>query len=61
MAASSEEQASGIEQVNKAVMQMDKMTQNNGALVQQAAAASQAMAAKTGLLSGLALQFRLEN
>ena len=44
IAAASREQSSGIEQVNKAVVQMDEMTQQNAALVQQATAASQSMA-----------------
>ena len=42
IAAASREQSSGIEQVNKAVMQMDEMTQQNAAIVEQATAASQA-------------------
>lgn len=41
--AASDEQSSGIEQVNKAVTQMDQMTQQNAALVEQAAAASESM------------------
>ncbi len=44
IAAASREQSSGIEQVNKAAMQMDEMTQQNAALVEQATAASQSMA-----------------
>ena len=44
IAAASREQSSGIEQVNRAVMQMDQLTQQNAALVEQATAASQAMA-----------------
>ena len=44
IAAASREQSAGIEQVNKAVMQMDQMTQQNAALVEQATAASQSMA-----------------
>jgi methyl-accepting chemotaxis protein len=44
IAAASREQSSGIEQVNKAIMQMDEMTQQNAALVEQATAASQSMA-----------------
>jgi len=44
IAAASHEQASGIDQVNKAVMQLDELTQQNAALVEQASAASQAMA-----------------
>ena len=44
IAAASREQSAGIEQVNRAVMQMDELTQQNAALVEQATAASQAMA-----------------
>ena len=42
IAASSQEQATGIEEVNKAVTQMDEMTQQNAALAEQAAASSEA-------------------
>ena len=37
------EQSSGIEQVNQAVMQMDQVTQQNAALVEEAAAAAESM------------------
>ena len=43
IAAASQEQSTGIEQVNKAVMQLDQVTQQNAALVEEAAAASEAM------------------
>ena len=43
IAAASQEQSSGIEQVNKAIMQMDDMMQQNAALVEQAAAAAESM------------------
>jgi methyl-accepting chemotaxis protein I, serine sensor receptor len=43
IAAASGEQARGIEQVNNAVTQMDATTQQNAALVEQAAAASKLM------------------
>ncbi|GAB1258092.1 hypothetical protein NBRC116494_25940 [Aurantivibrio plasticivorans] len=39
-----QEQTSGIEQVNTAVTQMDEMTQQNAALVEEASAAGEAMA-----------------
>ena len=39
----SQEQSAGIEQVNQAIAQMDEMTQQNAALVEQAAAAAQSM------------------
>src|SRR5690606_3663929 len=38
--AASEEQSAGIEQVNQAVGQMDQVTQQNAALVEEAAAAA---------------------
>ncbi len=41
IATSAREQTTGIEQVNAAVVQMDQMTQQNAALVEEAAAASQ--------------------
>jgi len=47
IAAASREQSAGIEQVNKAVTQMDEATQQNAALVEQAAAASRAIADQT--------------
>jgi len=43
IAAASREQSTGIEQVNKAVMQMDQTTQQNAALVEEASAASRAI------------------
>lgn len=41
--AASQEQSSGIDQVNKAIMQMDQTTQQNAALVEQAASSAQSM------------------
>jgi hypothetical protein len=43
IAAASSEQSAGIDQVNHAVLQMDEMTQQNAALVEEAAAAARAM------------------
>jgi methyl-accepting chemotaxis protein len=43
IAAASQEQASGIEQVNTAVSQMDEMTQQNAALVEESAAAAHSL------------------
>jgi methyl-accepting chemotaxis protein len=53
IAAASREQSSGIEQVNKAVTQMDETTQQNAALVEEAAAASQAIVGQSQALSEL--------
>ncbi|HUA51384.1 MAG TPA: methyl-accepting chemotaxis protein, partial [Candidatus Sulfotelmatobacter sp.] len=43
IAAASSEQASGLEQVNTAVSQMDEMTQRNAALVEESAAAARSL------------------
>ncbi|WP_231501772.1 methyl-accepting chemotaxis protein, partial [Bordetella petrii] len=40
ISAASEEQSGGIDQVNRAVSQMDEVTQQNAALVEEAAAAA---------------------
>jgi PAS domain S-box-containing protein len=59
IAAASREQSSGIEQVNKAVMQMDEMTQQNAALVEEASAASQAMADQARALNDMMARYRV--
>jgi methyl-accepting chemotaxis protein len=41
--AAGQEQTSGIEQINQAIMQMDEVTQQNASLVEEAAAASEAL------------------
>ncbi len=51
IAAASQEQSAGIDQVNNAVMQMDEMTQQNAALVEEAAAAARAMHEQAGELA----------
>jgi methyl-accepting chemotaxis protein len=61
IAAASREQSSGIEQVNKAVMQMDEMTQQNAALVEQASAASHSMADQARSLSQMMARYQLGN
>lgn len=43
IAAASSEQSAGIEQVNKAITQLDEVTQQNAALVEETAAASESM------------------
>jgi methyl-accepting chemotaxis protein len=61
IAAASREQSSGIEQVNKAVMQMDEMTQQNAALVEQATAASQSMADQARDLSKMMDRYQVSD
>src|SRR5574340_1457954 len=52
IAARSEERRVGIEQVNQAVIQMDEVTQQNAALVEEAAAAAEAMREQANALYG---------
>ena len=60
IAAASREQSSGIEQVNRAVMQMDEMTQQNAALVEEATAASQSMADQARDLNKMMSRYRID-
>ena len=60
IAAASREQSSGIEQVNKAVMQLDELTQQNAALVEEASAASQTMAEQARGLNDSMQRFRVK-
>ena len=60
IAAASGEQSLGIEQVNQAVTQMDQVTQENAALVEEAAAASDALREQAQALSQLVATFRLD-
>ena len=55
----SQEQSLGIEQVNEAISQMDEMTQQNAALVEQAAAAAQSMQDEAATLSASVSVFKL--
>jgi methyl-accepting chemotaxis protein len=59
IANSSREQASGIEQVNRAVTAMDAMTQQNAALVEEAAAAATALSGQATSLTQLIGHYRL--
>ncbi|MCV6612550.1 MAG: methyl-accepting chemotaxis protein [Amphritea sp.] len=53
IAAASQEQSIGIEQVNKAIMQLEQVTQQNAALVEEAAASSEAMSDQARGLNSL--------
>jgi methyl-accepting chemotaxis protein len=59
ISAASVEQSSGIEQVNQAITQMDDVTQQNAALVEEAAAAAESLEEQAQQLSGLISTFRL--
>ena len=60
IAAASGEQSRGIEQVNLAITQMDEVTQQNAALVEEAAAASQSLEDQGRHLTEAVSFFRLE-
>ncbi|MCU0698690.1 MAG: methyl-accepting chemotaxis protein [Myxococcaceae bacterium] len=57
ISAASEEQTTGIGQINGAVSQMDKATQENAALVEQSAAATEAMKEQARALGQAAAAF----
>jgi methyl-accepting chemotaxis protein len=57
----SSEQSIGIDQVNTAITQMDQVTQQNAALVEQAAAAAASMQEQATRLADVAASFKLGN
>ncbi|WP_186248656.1 MULTISPECIES: methyl-accepting chemotaxis protein [unclassified Burkholderia] len=59
ISSASQEQSGGIQQVNIAVTQMDEATQRNAALVEQASAATQALAEQASALRHAVAVFRL--
>ena len=59
IAASAQEQASGLTQVNTAVLQLDQITQQNAAMVEEATAAGQALKGETTRLESLLSRFRV--
>ena len=61
IAAASGEQSAGIQQVNDAVIKMDDMTQQNTALVEEAAAAAESMLEQADELMNAVSVFQLEN
>jgi methyl-accepting chemotaxis protein len=60
ISAASEEQRGGIEQVNQAVTQMDGVTQQNAALVEEAAAAAASLEEQTRQLNAALGHYRLD-
>ena len=58
IAASAQEQATGLHQVNTAVNQMDQVTQQNAAMVEESTAASHALASEALELARLIGQFK---
>jgi hypothetical protein len=60
IANASAEQSAGIEQVNLSIIEMDGMTQQNAALVEQAAAAFQSLQDQAAELQRVVSIFKLE-
>jgi len=61
IAAASEEQSTGIQEVSVAVNQMDEMTQQNAALVEEAAAAAESLQSQADELTRQVAQFSLQD
>jgi methyl-accepting chemotaxis protein len=59
IAQASAEQTQGIDRVNTAIGEMNDVTQQNAALVEQAAAAAQSLQDQAGNLEKLVQTFRL--
>ena len=59
IADASREQSQGIEQVNRAVTQMDEMTQQNAALVEQAAASSESIVEQVQALNAMVARYHV--
>jgi methyl-accepting chemotaxis protein len=59
IAAASDEQSAGIEQVGRAIVHMDEATQQNAALVEQASAAAQSLQEQAHALRGAVAVFRM--
>jgi methyl-accepting chemotaxis protein len=59
ISSATQEQGSGIEHINQAIAQMDQVTQQNAALVEEAAAASEAMQEQAAKLAQTVSVFRV--
>jgi methyl-accepting chemotaxis protein len=60
IATASSEQSAGIEQVNQTIAALERVTQQNAALVEQVLAATEMLTGQTARMSGLVSVFRLE-
>jgi methyl-accepting chemotaxis protein len=59
IAAGAREQATGLDEVNLAINEMDQVTQQNAAMAEQSSAASRGLSQETGQLAGLIGQFKV--
>lgn len=60
MSAASQEQSVGLDQVNRAVMQMDQVTQQNSSMVDQASSVARTMADQARKLTDIVGVFRID-
>jgi len=60
IAAASREQSTGIEQVNKAMMQMDQVTQTNSAQTEELSATAQSLSQQAEQLQDLVARFKVD-
>ncbi|MDP3671538.1 MAG: methyl-accepting chemotaxis protein [Telluria sp.] len=60
ISSASQAQSAGIEQVNRAIVEMDKVTEQNSALVEQAAGAARAMQDQAGKLAQVVSIFKVD-
>jgi methyl-accepting chemotaxis protein len=60
IAAASQEHKQGINQINLAIIEMDNMTQQNAALVEETASASESMASQARELKELTARFKIK-
>jgi len=61
ISAASAEQSGGIELVNRSINEMDQVTQQNAALVEEASAAAEAMQEQAATLAGAVRLFKLDD
>jgi methyl-accepting chemotaxis protein len=59
ISAAAVEQSTGLRQVNGTVTELDQMTQQNAALVEESAAAAQSLKEQAVRLAGLVSSFKL--
>jgi methyl-accepting chemotaxis protein len=59
LALSAEEEARGVSEVNIAVNQMDQITQQNAAMVEQSTAASHSLSEEARTLAAIVAQFKV--
>jgi methyl-accepting chemotaxis protein len=58
IAGATQEQSTGLNEINKAVVQMDEMTQQNAALVEESAAAAESMDSQAHALTEIVARFK---